>query len=138
MTPTDEFSNFIRDDQFCSGGHGFSEVYYLTFKPKSGNGSPVFTGLRTREIQRFGINSCELDPSASTWSIGVEDPRGFYSPSLGPNQIDDGNTKCFDTDCVTEFKQRFQTGKCFTPEYTHIFKLQNGVGTVTRADTGGN
>ena len=119
---------------------GFDQLFYLTFVG-NGTGAPAnFKGVPVQEIHDFtGLpNSCGMERFPTQWTIGV--PEGSLPVPLGPNQIDDANSKCGGTgvlaSCVTQLRQRFKVGACPpTPEYVHTFRVNaSGIGCVQRGD----
>jgi len=137
--PTDENHTLIANFQdTCTTG--FDQLFYLTFVG-NGTGAPAnFKGVPVQEIHDFtGLpNSCGMERFPTQWTIGV--PEGSLPVPLGPNQIDDANSKCGGTgelaSCVTQLRQRFKVGACPpTPEYVHTFRVNaSGVGCVQRGD----
>lgn len=116
----------------CPGGFGASKEFAVRFESSQG-ANPNFDGLSAHENLLFPVDGCGMKPGKleGTWTLG-EEPNPH-------NSLIDANTFCSSEPetCTTKIEQTFTIGACTTsPPTTITFGFVNGVGDVTRSDTG--
>ena len=128
----------LKINEGCPGGFGAQKTYYVRFASDAGT-TPDFNGLGVHEnLDTIDQpNTCDFNTNfPQSWTIGTQSDE---TPAP-QNSIDDGNGKCgFDStdSCSTIINQSFTVGSCTTAPITINFTMTNGVGTITRSDSGG-
>lgn len=128
----------LKINEGCPGGFGAQKTYYVRLASDAGT-SPDFNGLSVNEnLDTINQpNTCDFNTNfPQSWTIGTQSDE---TPAP-QNSFDDGNGKCgFDStdSCSSIINQSFTVGSCTTTPITINFTMTNGVGTITRSDSGG-